>query len=1195
MPRSALSASWQRSRLVAWIDLRESLRRPLLWFWVALMGFNAWLMSRDAWIFRSVDTSLGSPRAWANSEFQVAFVLPLLGFLLVSFFVTVVAGMPLIRDAERKVGELLAATRLTAGEYVWGKFLAALGACLAVFVVFAALLVLFIHGAPDLEHPESYGPFAAAAYWRPFLLLFVPGLVFVAGAAFWLGQVSRRPIVVFLLPVVLLPFLQNFVWRWFPPDLSPTAGTLLRYLDPSGFRWLKETWLRVDRGISFYNTQPIHYGAAFVGSRVAWITAGLLLVALAQRSFARRGRQPASGRRAPEPAAATAPGTLAALGELGMRSHVPGWFAGALNVVRFELSELLRQPSLYIFIPAIALFFFIDAQAVSGEFNFPVLLSSGNAAIEGLTILTAWLTLLLLFTTVESFERERSTGAAPVLHATPVDTSALVAGKLAANLGVVGAAMAVTVFIAWRLIAHQGTLPFSLWPFVLVWGGLLLPTLLAWMVFVTALYALTDDRYLTYGIGLAVLITTVALDFTDHINWVGNWLLLQAVRWSDMGTFELDGTALWLNRLALLGLIPPLFALAVACLHRRQADALGGIRRRPVRRALFRRVGLLLVPPVALLLWLGALVGEGFEGGHTRRLHKQYWQQNVTTWRDAPMPFITSVDLDIGLEPEQRHFTVAGAYTLVNRKAEALPWFAMTGGIGWQHLNWTVDGQPYRPEEREERNGLFVFPRALAPGTTLRLGFVYDSVFLPGISRRGGSLELGEFILPSGVLVTGRNPDFLPVLGFQPAIGIDDGNQHEPRRYPSDFWRHELESSLDRSAFASRVRITAPADYTVNSVGHLENQTLAQGRRTWLWTSDAPLRVINIAAGKWAVRRGAGTAVFYHPGHEANVGSLLAALDGARRYYDAWFYPYPWRELRLNEFPAVSNYARGNATNIFFSESLGFLAEPGNVPDWPFTIAAHEAAHQWWGHILPPGQGPGGIVLAEGAAHFSTMLLLDQVKGPAARIAFATRIETNYGENREPSTEKPLAETTPFRPADTTVIYDKGGWAFWMLLEQMGRDAFFAGAHAFIGKYHAGPGYPVLQNFIAAMRPYARDPVGFDAVASQWFFQRVVPEYRIVAARRERTATGWAVVARVANAGTARMPIEVAAASQRERFDEHGQPVPAYRDARVILDLAPGAELEARIPCAFEPHELVIDPDARVLQLQRQAARQRLQ
>ena len=62
-----------------------------------------------------------------------------------------------------------------------------------------------------------------------------------------------------------------------------------------------------------------------------------------------------------------------------------------------------------------------------------------------------------------------------------------------------------------------------------------------------------------------------------------------------------------------------------------------------------------------------------------------------------------------------------------------------------------------------------------------------------------------------------------------------------------------------------------------------------------------------------------------------------------------------------------------------------------------FEITAHEAAHQWWGNILTPGKGPGGNILAEGTAHFSTILLVEQLKGLNARIDFCKRLEASYG------------------------------------------------------------------------------------------------------------------------------------------------------------------------------------------------------
>ena len=61
------------------------------------------------------------------------------------------------------------------------------------------------------------------------------------------------------------------------------------------------------------------------------------------------------------------------------------------------------------------------------------------------------------------------------------------------------------------------------------------------------------------------------------------------------------------------------------------------------------------------------------------------------------------------------------------------------------------------------------------------------------------------------------------------------------------------------------------------------------------------------------------------PGHRYNVDEIRECLDAARRYYSEWFFPYPWKELKLSEFPAWPRYAQGFPTNITFSEGVGFL------------------------------------------------------------------------------------------------------------------------------------------------------------------------------------------------------------------------------------------------------------------------------
>ena len=199
------------------------------------------------------------------------------------------------------------------------------------------------------------------------------------------------------------------------------------------------------------------------------------------------------------------------------------------------------------------------------------------------------------------------------------------------------------------------------------------------------------------------------------------------------------------------------------------------------------------------------------------------------------------------------------------------------------------------------------------------------------------------------------------------------------------------DADLDRSAFTQRLRISAPAEYTINSTGILTADVVKDGRRTRGLGERLSGAGVQHRGRPLAGEAGSATAP---PSTTTAITPTTwtpwsSALDGARRWYAEWFGPYPWRELRLNEFPNYAEYARGNATNIFFSEGVGFLTLRTPESDQAFEIAAHEAAHQWWGHILARGEGPGGIVLAEGAANFATLMLVEQVRGLENRLGFA--------------------------------------------------------------------------------------------------------------------------------------------------------------------------------------------------------------
>jgi hypothetical protein len=507
-----------------------------------------------------------------------------------------------------------------------------------------------------------------------------------------------------------------------------------------------------------------------------------------------------------------------------------------------------------------------------------------------------------------------------------------------------------------------------------------------------------------------------------------------------------------------------------------------------------------------------------------------------------------------------------------------------------------MNGAPYTPDTTSL---LYVFtpPHALMPGDTMRIGFSYKGRET-GATKNGGGA--GEFVLPSGAVMTSFSPRYFPTVGYVEEIGRKEGkNDYEPRQYPDDFYEGVTEPAFGSLLpTMTRIRITTPAGFLANSVGEKISDSTANGRRTVVWKSDHPVMAFNVVVGRWDVKRGNGTALYYDRDHTYNVKEMSEALDAARKYYGEWFGAFPWKELKISEFPAIAIYAQGFPTNITFSEGIGFLTKSDPKTNLAFLVTAHESAHQWWGNMLQPGKGPSGDILSEGMAHFSTELLIDQVKGERDAMEFRKRIESRYGDQRRADAERKLLRLDGSKEGDETVTYDKSGWVFWMLMQRMGREPTLRGMKDLIAAYSGNPDHPVLHDFVVHMRRYAPDTASYDDFVKQWFDTVVVPEYRVHDAKTVAApGGGWITTAEVENVGTGRMPIEVAAV-QGERFPsdstQKAKPAQPYQAVLDSLTLGSKEKRTVTIRTSFKPERVVVDPNVRVLQLRRQSAEAKL-
>jgi hypothetical protein len=356
-----------------------------------------------------------------------------------------------------------------------------------------------------------------------------------------------------------------------------------------------------------------------------------------------------------------------------------------------------------------------------GAFDTPLLQTPGYIAVHNMNTLTLLISLLILFYTVESLQRERSTGFAAIHDTTPIGAFAILLGKCLTNV-VLGLAVVFVALLGFAIVMLvQGKVPFSLGPFALVWGLLLVPTFLVWTAFVCMTFALTKNRIGAYVIGLAAISLTGFFEARDKMSWTFNWDLWSAVNWSDLSVFELDRVALVLNRVMVLRAHRVLHRRHAAPLHaaRRRRRALGAAaapaRAGRARRPRSRPIALL---PLACAVALAYMVHGGREGAAARKSDRDYWAKNVLTVARCAEPAAQGRRHRSHVEPDRGWLHSKGEYTLLNRTDDTLRQVALTGGRHWKKIHWTMEGR--LGEARRPRAALRVHAgeaaRARRPG-----------------------------------------------------------------------------------------------------------------------------------------------------------------------------------------------------------------------------------------------------------------------------------------------------------------------------------------------------------------------------------------------------------------------------------------------------------------------------------------------
>jgi ABC-2 type transport system permease protein len=215
--------------------------------------------------------------------------------------------------------------------------------------------------------------------------------------------------------------------------------------------------------------------------------------------------------------------------------------------------------------------------------------------------------------------------------------------------------------------------------------------------------------------------------------------------------------------------------------------------------------------------------------------------------------------------------------------------------------------------------------------------------------------------------------------------------------------------------------------------------------------------------------------VLHHPPHSAQVPRMLEAAKAALDHNSKAYGPYPWRQLRLVEFP-YANLAQAFAGTVPVSETAGFIADPIELAkyDAVWHVIAHEVAHQWFAHQIISANVPGATFLSETLAEYSALMTIQKQFGRDRVRAFLKHDLDKYLTDRGAATagrELPLAQVSTSQPY---VAYEKGGIAMVALAQTIGEDAVDRALAKLIARFRfKSDPYPVAADLIAALRAEA--------------------------------------------------------------------------------------------------------------------------
>lgn len=1027
-------------------ELIYQLQRPWTWlFFLVLIVLN-FLMTRDATLSEALFQEF-----FVNSPFAIAKTT-VFGNLIWLVMAGIVAGDAAARDVYTRMHALTYTASVTKGQYLGGKFFAALvlNALLLLAVQAGILLAIYLPGVDDV----LLSPFRFAAYLNAYVFIALPTAFVATAIQFAFAARSGRPMASYAGSMLLI-FMGFFVASVLL--FKRGLGTLL---DPIGIRFIVEDtshlWTTVEK-----NYRLIRFEGIVAENRLLWIGVGVVFLLITYFRFKFQHYVPKKFRlkisipmtagtrsRIPDNNTEVNPRMLSeAIPAFGLSTHLHQIRAIAWTSFK-SLAFSWTGFALLVFIPLVTFPVVIDQMATHSGELVPTTIRVINELAAPLSAeLSRWVIIpaFIIFFAGELVWREREARLGEITDAIQGSDWAPLIGKF------VGLGLVLFVFTAFQMTAGMlaqvamGYTNLEIALYLKILFGFQLVEYLLFAMLALVVHVVVDQKYIGHIVAIMVyvFIALSSLFGIEHNMLVYGaspaWSYTEIRGFGNSVAPWLWFKLYWVSWAMLLAVVGRL--LWVRGMHKTMSTRITASRKN-------------LKGPTAIVGALSVifiLILGGFIFINTNILHDYLTESEMKSrqaeyefrfgrYRNAVQPRQTHATLNVEIYPEQREVKISGTYLLVNTAEVRIDSIHVATVHDVDTRIVTFDRQAICVlDDRKLGHSIYVFESPLLPGDSTTLSFEVQT-------SSNGFRESGanESVVANGTHFTNS---LLPTIGYKSSRELlNAGDRREygltPRPLIASLYDSVARTNRSEGIMFDAIVGTEEGQIAV-APGELVKSWKEGNRSYFRYATDGPIgNEWSFFSARYAVREEKWTStdslnrdvtirIFHMPGHTEHLERMAASILASLDYYTKHFGPYPYNHLTVAEGPGNGTGLHADASMLTHAEGFS-LWNPDSDElgfDFPFAIVAHEVAHQW---TVPYANVEGAPVVSESVAWYYAMKLVERAKGP-------DHLEKLLSDMRQPHPYPPIRRGEPLlRGLDPYLSYRRGPFALYTLSEYLG-------------------------------------------------------------------------------------------------------------------------------------------------------------